>query len=105
MHVRYGCCPGPRVLLARAPFCGSRAHPPCVPACTAQGYVQARIEQILSAFSHALASNIPGLSSDVVSASRNTALAAVPPPEYAVARRQLQLVFRHDCMCVVVVVD
>jgi len=64
-------------------------------------YVQARIAQLVSLFTRRLQAHAPSLPPDLVSKSLAEAYQAVPPPEYSVIPledRDLQLVFRHDCM-------
>ncbi|KAG1669208.1 hypothetical protein FOA52_001459 [Chlamydomonas sp. UWO 241] len=64
-------------------------------------YVQNRIAQLVSVFTRRLQSHAPALPNEVISKSLAEAYQAVPPPEYSVIPledRDLQLVFRHDCM-------
>ena len=63
-----------------------------------QEYVRARLLQ----FSRALAGRIaPNMTPQMVHQAALDALRVVPPPDYsgaALATRDLQLVFRHDCL-------
>lgn len=66
-----------------------------------QEYVQHRIGQMMAAFHMRLQHHVPGLPTEVLKTALQEALATVPPPEYAcvpLEQRDLQLVFRHDCM-------
>lgn len=66
-----------------------------------QEYVQSRIAQLISVFSRRLQHHVPGLPSELITKSLTEAFSQVPPPEYSIIPledRDLQLVFRHDCM-------
>lgn len=68
------------------------AHPP-----HHQDYVRARLVQFAGAFAARAA---PGLGPADVRAAAAAAIAGLPPPERGggPAARELQLVFRHDCL-------
>ncbi len=75
----------------------TRGRPPLPP----QDYVQARIAQLFSVFNRRLSMHVPGLPQEAVNKSLAEAFSACPPPEYSIIpleERDLQLVFRHDCM-------
>ena len=63
-----------------------------------QEYVRARLLQ----FAHVLASRIsPQLNPQLVQTAAFDAIQSLPPPDYggmALESRDLQLVFRHDCL-------
>ena len=61
--------------------------------------MRARLIQFAGAFARRVN---PTLSSQVVQQAAGEAIASLPAPEYgrvAVENRDLQLVFRHDCLC------
>ncbi len=67
--------------------------------CGAQEYVRARLIQFAGAFARRVN---PTLSPQIVQQAAAEAIASLPAPEYgrvAVENRDLQLVFRHDCLC------
>ncbi|GAX78271.1 hypothetical protein CEUSTIGMA_g5713.t1 [Chlamydomonas eustigma] len=64
-------------------------------------YVRARIAQLISTFSRSLQLHSPAITQDLIAKSLGEALSAIPPPVYDIIpleNRDLQLVFRHDCM-------
>ena len=64
----------------------------------AQEYVRARIIQFAGAFARRIN---PNLGPQIVQQAAAEAIASLPAPEYgrvAVENRDLQLVFRHDCL-------
>ena len=66
-----------------------------------QEYVRSRIAQLVSAFTRSLRSHAPSLAQDTITQALAEALSAIPPPVYDIVpleNRELQLVFRHDCM-------
>ena len=66
--------------------------------CGAQEYVRARLIQFAGAFARRVN---PTLSPQIVQQAAAEAIASLPAPEYgrvAVENRDLQLVFRHDCL-------
>jgi hypothetical protein len=66
-----------------------------------QEYVRARIAQLISAFSRSLQLHSSAITQDLIAKSLGEALSAIPPPVYDIIpleHRDLQLVFRHDCM-------
>ena len=63
-----------------------------------QEYVRARIIQFAGAFARRVN---PNLAPQIVQQAAAEAIASLPAPEYgrvAVENRDLQLVFRHDCL-------
>ena len=65
-----------------------------------QEYVQARLIQFAGAFSRRVN---PNLDQRLVQQAAAEAIASLPAPEFgrvAVENWDLQLVFRHDCLCV-----
>lgn len=82
------------------PRCGSLfSHPLCpLPSPTLQEYTRARILQFAQAFAARLN---PTVAPSVVQQAALDCLQALPPPDYsgvALEHRDLQLVFRHDCL-------
>ena len=66
--------------------------------CVSQEYVRARIIQFAGAFARRVN---PNLAPQIVQQAAAEAIASLPAPEYgrvAVENRDLQLVFRHDCL-------
>ena len=67
---------------------------------SAQEYVRARLLQFAAVLGGRIA---PQLSPQLVQAAAFDAIQSLPPPDYgaavaAAAVRELQLVFRHDCL-------
>ncbi len=64
-----------------------------------QEYVRVRLIQFAGAFARRVK---PNLSQQAVQTAAAEAIASLPPPELgrvAIENRDLQLVFRHDCLC------
>lgn len=97
---------GPRRRATRQHLTAQPARRPCHPVPSAararpappQEYVRARLLQ----FAQALAGRIsPALSPQMVQSAAFDALQSLPPPDYGglpLEQRDLQLVFRHDCL-------
>jgi hypothetical protein len=67
--------------------------------CLPQEYVRARIVQFAGAFARRIN---PTLDVQIIQQAAAEAIASLPAPEYgrvAVENRDLQLVYRHDCLC------
>lgn len=72
--------------------------PPCLPPAAPQDYARARILQFASAFAARLN---PTVAPGVVQQAARDCLGGLPAPDYSgvpVEQRDLQLVFRHDCL-------
>lgn len=66
-----------------------------------QDYVRVRLTQYISLLSGRLNHYAPGLSKDALDRAAAEALAYLPPGEHgqlSLEDKQLQLVFRHDCL-------
>lgn len=66
-----------------------------------QEYVRSRLTQFLGLFSRRLLQLAPGTSPDAIERAAQESLAALPPPILAalpLEQKDLQLVFRHDCL-------
>lgn len=70
----------------------------CALRCGLQEYVRARLIQFASPFARRIN---PAMPQTIIQQVAAEAMAALPAPEYGpavVERRDLQLVFRHDCL-------
>lgn len=65
-----------------------------------QEYVRARLAQFVGLFSERLSQYMPPAHMTYVERATAEALATMPPPELGgpLEEKQLQLVFRHDCL-------
>ena len=80
------------------PPCLTRPRAPPSPAPLLQEYARARVLQFSQAFAARLN---PTVSPQVVQQAALDCLQALPPADYsgvALEQRDLQLVFRHDCL-------
>ena len=66
-----------------------------------QDYTNSRLAQFMALFSRRLLQLAPGVSPDAIERAAAEALQALPPPLMAAVplhEKDLQLVFRHDCV-------